>query len=79
MNQLSQDIQDYSNDVDVGLFVGKKFDNAVKYKILTSPFMPNIYYNYKANVTSGKICFLLALYYDWLCYSTVLKGTLSTF
>jgi len=38
LNQLSQEIQNnYSNDADVGLFMGKKVDNAQKYKILTSP------------------------------------------
>jgi len=46
LNQLSQSIQDnYSNDADVGLFIGKKVDNPQKYKILTSPCMPSSSYD----------------------------------
>lgn len=73
-NQLSQDIKnDFSNDADVLLFVGKKVDNAQKYIILKSPCSS---YDYKADVTSGKRPSLLAWLkqYDWLWYSTVLSN-----
>lgn len=52
---MSQDIQDnHSNDEDVGLFIGKKVVNEVKFKFFTSPRMLSISYNYKSVVTSGK-------------------------
>jgi len=43
--------------------------------------MPSSSYDYKADVTSGKRPFLPAWLkqYDWLCYSTVLKGALWKF
>jgi len=49
--------------------------------MLTSPCIPSSSFDYKANVTSGKRPFLPAWLkqYDWLCYSTVLKGALCKF
>lgn len=77
MNQLFQD----NHDEDIGLFIGKKVDNELKYKMLISPYMPSTSYDYKADVTSGNRPFLLAWLkqYDWLCYSTALKGALCKF
>jgi len=43
--------------------------------------MPSSFYDYEADVSSGKRPFLLAWLkqYDWLCYSTVSKGALCKF
>jgi hypothetical protein len=43
-----------------------------------TPWIPNLKYNFKVDITHGKRPFLheWLMHYDWLCYSSILKGAL---
>lgn len=69
-------------EYDIGLFLNKNIqDNLLKYQLLTTPWVPNSTYNFKADVRQGKRPFLHEWFkqYDWVCYSSSLKGALCKF
>lgn len=64
---------------DISLFLNKNIqDDMLKYQLLTSPWVPNPAYNFKAEITHGKRPFIHAWLqqYDWVGYSSFLKGPL---
>ncbi|KAL4142518.1 hypothetical protein QTP88_004962 [Uroleucon formosanum] len=64
-------------EYDIGLFLNKNIqDNLLKYQLLTTPWVPNSTYNFKADVRQGKRPLLHEWFkqYDWVCYSSSLKG-----
>lgn len=56
-------------------------DNLLKYQLLTTPWVPNSTYNFKADVRQGKRPLLHEWFkqYDWVGYSSSLKGALCKF
>lgn len=49
--------------------------------MLLYPWMPSSTYNFKADITVGNRPFLIdwLKQYDWLCYSSILKGAFCKF